>query len=199
MKNVIYKLTSPSNKSYIGLTTNYKRRMKKHSKAIGNCKLQCAIRKYGWDNFKKEILEEVEDPKLLPKLEKFYIKFYHTFDSGYNMTLGGDGLIGYKFTKKQKIKLSRIAQHRTKEHRKKIAEAQKGHICSEETKRKISESHIGKIFTQEHKRNMSIAHIGKQHLKKTKTKISNSLKGRVPWNKGKKKMFIIKKGVINEC
>jgi len=66
-------LTSPSGKQYIGLTTNFKKRMRNHLRSNSNTKIYHAINKYGFDNFKKEVLIEVADPNLLPQLEIFYI------------------------------------------------------------------------------------------------------------------------------
>lgn len=50
-----------------------------------------AIRKYGSDNFKYVVLEEVVEPKFLNHKEREYIKLHGTYKNGYNMTKGGDG------------------------------------------------------------------------------------------------------------
>ena len=55
MTYLIYKATSPSGRMYIGLTNNFKRRMKEHRNSpwpIGH-----ALRKYGQHNFKFEFEE----------------------------------------------------------------------------------------------------------------------------------------------
>lgn len=52
MKYVLYKATSPSGRTYIGITNNFKRRMKEHGSSqwpFGH-----AIRKYGRQNFQYE-------------------------------------------------------------------------------------------------------------------------------------------------
>ena len=58
-KATIYKLISPSKKCYIGQTVNLKRRLQNY--ACLNCKKQFqlynAIKKYGFNNFKLEIIE----------------------------------------------------------------------------------------------------------------------------------------------
>lgn len=56
---VVYKHTSPSNKSYIGITSNYKLRCNQHKSKNSRCRLfSRAIQKHGWDNFTHEILED---------------------------------------------------------------------------------------------------------------------------------------------
>jgi len=55
MKGIIYKITSPNGKSYIGQTIQtFNQRMKGHRKANSNCiLLKKAIIKYGWDYGKR--------------------------------------------------------------------------------------------------------------------------------------------------
>ena len=91
-------ITSPSKKSYIGLTceTNIDDRWEGHLKSSSHCTLlKRAINKYGWDNLKKKILIEFKyeiNDKLLPEYEKRFIKVYNTLaPNGYNCTDGGEG------------------------------------------------------------------------------------------------------------
>lgn len=84
----IYKLTSPNRKSYIGLTKHsVDQRLSRHLQAntyIGN-----ALRKYGRENFKIEILvDNIETGIEAYDIEGFYIQWYGTFSNGYNQTLG---------------------------------------------------------------------------------------------------------------
>lgn len=72
----------------------------------------------GIENFEIEILCKVaklecisEFKKLLDKLEIFFIKYYDTYNNGYNSTHGGEGSLG------------RITKEETK---RKIGEANKG-------------------------------------------------------------------------
>lgn len=50
-----------------------------------------AIRKYGADNIVSELLCEVSSKQEATRKERYYIKKFNTFESGYNMTRGGDG------------------------------------------------------------------------------------------------------------
>ena len=95
---VIYKITSPKGKVYIGRANDFNRRMIEH-KSTSTKKysskyqyaLYRAIRKYGWDNFTKEILIETDDEQLLKKLEEEFILAYDAVKRGYNNTYGSDG------------------------------------------------------------------------------------------------------------
>jgi group I intron endonuclease len=90
----IYKLTSPNGKVYIGRTNDFNRRMAEHK----NCALTDnlpntlykAIRKYGWDNFQKEIICEIE-PHHSSKLEEELILAHNSVKGGYNDTYNGAG------------------------------------------------------------------------------------------------------------
>ena len=90
---VIYKITSPSNKVYIGRTCNFEKRMKEHKVDSGlgsHYSIHQAIRKYGWDNMTREIICEVSH-KQAPIVETEFIKAYDSYNSGYNDTPDGFG------------------------------------------------------------------------------------------------------------
>ena len=88
---MIYLVTNEINgKQYIGFTNKtLNERRKNHIKSSKNGKTHFynALNKYGIDNFKWEIIDE----NGMYDMEKYYIKKYNTFKSGYNMTLGGSG------------------------------------------------------------------------------------------------------------
>lgn len=91
-KKFIYKITNlVNNKSYIGQTTNWKRRFQEHrNKGYGqeeNKVLYRAFDKYGINNFTFEVIEECEDYN---EREKYWIKYFDSFQNGYNMTEGGE-------------------------------------------------------------------------------------------------------------
>ena len=104
----IYKVTNNINgKSYIGQTTlPIEIRFKQHlvdSKREQKCSRPFyeAINKYGSDNFKLSLIEEV-DNSLLNEREKFWIQHDKTYVgfpncNGYNATLGGDSTITYDY------------------------------------------------------------------------------------------------------
>lgn len=78
-----------------------------------------AIRKYTWENFDKiivfqtDVYDKTDENKeilnnIVNKKEKEFIKQFNTDNHqfGYNLTKGGDGIVGYKFTEETKKKMS---------------------------------------------------------------------------------------------
>lgn len=89
----IYKYTSPSGKSYIGQTIrSLYERSGKDGINYQNCSVfYKAIEKYGFSNFKVEILAELPVEQL-EEAEQFYILEYNTLlPNGYNYYPGGCG------------------------------------------------------------------------------------------------------------
>jgi group I intron endonuclease len=88
---VIYKITSPSGRVYIGQTKNFINRIRSYKNL--SCKTQPklynSLLKYGFDNHIIEIIDESETD--LDKLEIFYINKFNSFYEGLNCTIGGDG------------------------------------------------------------------------------------------------------------
>lgn len=150
---VIYKYTSPSNKVYIGQTTNERVRKGKHrydSKKINNYFYK-AVRKHGWENFKYEVIikfrqtADIEKLKrVLNKLETRYIKLYKSNDKnfGYNSNMGGDNPIGYKHTEEmiEYIRQTSIDRMKSPEMRELARQGalNKTHTVSPETKEILS-------------------------------------------------------------
>ena len=98
---VIYKVTNLINKKiYIGQTIDIVQRKRNHKSDSYNINsqgynyaLHKAIRKYGWNNFYWEILEEIsnDDPSIMNEREIYYITLYKSYKKGYNETFGGGG------------------------------------------------------------------------------------------------------------
>lgn len=90
----VYMHTSPSGKRYIGITKkNPNRRFNNGNGYKQNTIFWKAIKKYGWENIKHEILETNLTHDEACEREQFYISKYDTTNSlfGYNVTFGGDG------------------------------------------------------------------------------------------------------------
>ena len=124
---IIYKLTSPSNKIYIGQTIKtIEKRFREHLEdATRIYKNHCivlnkSLRKYGGFHFKLEILEECLDEELNEKEIEYILKYDTQTPKGMNIKLGGSSGKHHEDTKKR------------------IANSLKGRIVSSETKTKLS-------------------------------------------------------------
>lgn len=115
MKNnwLVYKHTSPSGKVYIGITC---RKVYKRWGAGSGYKTQIlfyrAILKYGWENIKHEILFSNLTKNEADSIEISLIKYYKKLGISYNITNGGEGITGYKFSEesRKKMRLSHLGQ-----------------------------------------------------------------------------------------
>ena len=102
---VIYKLSFPNGKNYIGRTKNsFEQRLREHKSRVGKVQhpLFYAFAKYGWDNVTKEVIEEVSTHEQAVIRELYYIEKYDTLVNGYNLTInteiGGDNWEGRRDT-----------------------------------------------------------------------------------------------------
>lgn len=87
----IYKITNLiNNKIYIGQSTNIQKRWEDHKfySSKYQTAIQQAFKKYGISNFSFEVLEECPKEKL-DEREIYWIKFYDSYNNGYNLTKGG--------------------------------------------------------------------------------------------------------------
>ena len=110
---VIYKATNIKNgKCYIGVDSNWPHRKSAHKCAVkrgSDLLFHKAIRKYGWDSFKWELLEESDNiDYLLNERETHHIAKHNSYylNNGYNMTFGGEATLGWKPSDETKIKIS---------------------------------------------------------------------------------------------
>lgn len=103
-----------------------------------------AKKKYGKENFKREILEFFDDQKTAFENQEKYIKKYNTLTpNGYNISPTGGTRFNGIHSKKSKEKIS-ISQFNMPEERKeRMAKTHQGMKHSEKTKNKQSTSHIG--------------------------------------------------------
>jgi|ADurb_Leu_03_Slu_FD_contig_31_523001_length_2546_multi_4_in_0_out_0_2 group I intron endonuclease len=155
---IIYKTTNLINgKIYIGQDSH------NNKKYIGSgIYLLNAIKKYGKENFIKEILCECFSKEELDEREKYYIKFYNSkIPSGYNISNGGEASWNIGLTKEVDGRL----------------------FHSLETRKKISESRMGdknwskRPEMREFHRNQMLQNNPMNNLENRK-KISGKLKGK---------------------
>lgn len=116
----LYTHISPSNKAYIGITKDYKKRWRnngvgyltkdkngKYSQPL----FANAINKYGWNNFKHYIIMDNLTKEQAFHYEKMFIKMYQTNDNkyGYNLSIGGEAIfLGRHHTQETKNLISKI-------------------------------------------------------------------------------------------
>jgi len=108
----IYKITSPSNKVYIGLSKDIEARWRGYSikkkTAPQQPKLYYSFKKYGVKNHKFEVLEECKFEDL-SKREIYYIEKYNSVNEGLNVSSGGYNFwevnVGKKHTKETIAKM----------------------------------------------------------------------------------------------
>ena len=156
-------------KMYVGITSiDPIKRWGKNGICYKTQNFWSAIEKYGWDNFKHIILYQNFTEEQAKYKEKLLIKLFHTYindekSNGYNLTLGGDGTVGYFPSEKTKQKLReshlgqkawnkglkyknpRFSKHlyerwENEEYRRKMSESHLGNKQSEQTKMKISKN-----------------------------------------------------------
>jgi group I intron endonuclease len=184
MKMYIYKTTNLLNgKIYIGQHID---KSKKIDNYLGSGTiLQLAIKKYGENNFRKEILEYCEYSDKLNSREVFWISEYKStnLDIGYNLTDGGDK---YLMTDEIKNKISNTIKERgtskgknnpmygvefTDERKEKYIKTRKENYHNHKYKTKEYRDKISKITTGENNPNYN-----NKWSKDKKEKISKYLK-----------------------
>ncbi len=101
---VIYRITNPTNgKTYIGKTASsaeyrwkiHVRTARSNGSRVSQQAIHRAIRKYGAESFVVETLYHAKTEEELSKMETFFIILHqsHRSENGYNLTLGGDGVV----------------------------------------------------------------------------------------------------------
>lgn len=165
----IYKFVFPNGKIYIGKSINIKNRWSSHKNIYNNSLVSRAIKKYGWENIQKEIIVQfLVTPDInkkdlnneLLRLEIKYIALYRSNDLkiGYNLTIGGEGVTGYKCTDEHKLNLRK--SHLGKKYAPK----------TEETRRKLSEANKGKRPSNKCLEASRKANLGSKQSEETKLK-----------------------------
>lgn len=203
---IIYKLTSPSGKVYIGqskydLETRWQQHLWARQSSVKTTKLKHAFNKYDPETWTKEILFEC-DQETASFHEMEQIEKHDSFRNGYNMTLGGEGLNGADFSEEHRNGIAKAkkswwdspagqARKRFLSEQLKInnpgADASRGKPawnsgkktkpCTNETKRLISDKLKGRIVSEESRRKMSASQKGKKRTQAHKDALRNARLG----------------------
>ena len=168
---LIYKVTSPNSKVYIGQTCQkLKARWASHVCQKGCIKLHNAINKYGKNNFKLEVLTVAHTQEVADYCERYFIVRYDSIKSGYNIKDGG---ANGKPSAEARLKMSISGKKKklSEEHKRKIGLASKG--------RKYGPRKCGPV-SAETGRKISIALTGIKRSAETRKKQSESKMGIAP-------------------
>jgi group I intron endonuclease len=174
--HVIYMITSPSGKSYIGLTKDYEKRMQYHQRPSSGCILiKNAIDKYGWDNLTKEILHENLTLDEANKLEEVEILERNTLSpDGYNLRTGGDSRIVSEETKERQ-RIAQTGMKHTPERSAKKSAYMTGRKRPDWVVEKVAAANRGKKHSPEHVEKMAASRRGikqsPEHIEKRASKI----------------------------
>jgi group I intron endonuclease len=110
LARVIYKITNLiTGRMYIGQTLDFDQRTRNHKKfSTKELYIDKSINFHGKENFSFESICDCRNLEQANKMEKFFIKFYNTFEGdGYNLTEGGKG---HSFSRAKKLNLSHACQ-----------------------------------------------------------------------------------------
>ena len=154
----VYCHTTPSNRKYVGISSDPEKRWSNGKGYFYNYLFDRAIKKYGWDNIKHEVLYEDLTLEEAKSIERKLISDWDLTnpDCGLNLREGGDGNFSESVLKK-------------------MSEAQKGNknsegrILSAETKQKISNSL--KEYYSTHEGTMKGKHLPADAVEKLKNRV----------------------------
>lgn len=161
----IYKVTSPSNRVYIGQSVNIERRLKRYKslsiKTKKQTKLWRSLIKHGCENHIYEILEVCKEDELNER-ERYWQEFYDSVDNGlnchYTKTKDKSGKVSLETLKRmseaQLGNKNWLGKKHTKEAKEKIRKAATGRKYSEEVNkskgRKGSTPPLKGVFGEKH-------------------------------------------------
>lgn len=147
----IYKIISPTNKIYIGQSTNIEQRWKWYNKLYckNQTKLYYSLKKHGPQNHVFDIIEECDESKLIER-ETYWKKYYKVLElSSLCCRIDGKGGKNSKTTNKLISKSNKGVSRN------------KGRIQSEEERKLRSQIKLGYIPSSSHIENMRKSMLGK--------------------------------------
>jgi group I intron endonuclease len=155
---IIYCLTSPSGKRYIGQTKrSLNKRISEHAKCSGSCiLLENAIKKYGIQSFLIECIFDNLKDELLDEYEVKCVEIFDTLEpAGYNIRVGGGSGSTHSVESKQRMRESKLG---SKNHNFGKPRSESCKLAISNAKSGENHHFFGKEFTYEHKLNLSKSH-----------------------------------------
>lgn len=170
----IYKITSPSNKVYIGQSVNVKKRWCSYDERTAGPHLIRSFNKYGFDNHIFEVIEECSIEHLNER-ETYWKqceldKVNSDFSKVLFCDLHDNGAGPRSEQTKIRIGKANKGKKRTEECKQKISNFQKGRPKPEGYGEKVSKALKGKIRSDETKQRLSDAKKGIPNLKNRRPK-----------------------------
>lgn len=182
MYTVYVHINKINNKKYVGITsTDVHTRWKNGYGYSEKLPIGRAFRKYGWDSFEHFIVLVGVSEQIAKDVEKYLIQQWNTQDDryGYNITAGGDGVIGWHPSEETKRKISEKSQGRFGEKNPNY-----NHKWTEDMKNRARIQHLKENLSQETLKKYSDAaklrvgnknsFYGKKHSDETKRRISEA-------------------------
>lgn len=174
LMGIIYCLTFPNNKKYIGQTKQgLKTRLKQHIKQNYCTAVHNAIKKY--NEYRCDILLEIDNNQLDYHEEKLICEYNTLVPNGYNIRKGGK-TSGFCEETKKNMSESHKGKKHSNDTKKLISISLSGRTLSDETKIKISTTKKNTVLPEESKKRMN--RIGMKHNEETKIKLSEYNKGK---------------------
>ena len=149
-------------KGYVGITSHkLSGRIQAHYRSAergGRGALAKAIRKYGRAAFTVTQLAEATSWDELVQMEQAAIATYNTFavtGHGYNLTLGGEGILGFKRPEMAEAqrgeKNNRYGKGMEASLKQKLIAFHTGRVKSAEEREKLRAANVGKTLSEAHK------------------------------------------------
>lgn len=160
-EHAIYVITNLANgKKYVGQSTRPDRRWQRHLLKGSTCvALKRALKKYGKDSFKFTVMAVGFSKSEADGAERHLISALGTLgDGGYNLTGGGEGCLGQKFSDdtRRRMSIAKTGRNHSQEHKDKIAAGTR-RAWADPTKRKNAIAGLERAWANPDKRILMLA------------------------------------------
>jgi len=174
---IVYALTSPTGKIYIGQTIQgLDKRWRQHvkyAKAGRRSKLYTSMRKYDPKLWSVEVLAECSSVAEMNIMEILAIQMFGDL----NLDAGGRGGGPRSPETIDRLREAATGRKASDGTRARMSASASGKSRSDEHQARLTASMTGYKHTEEAKRNMSEAHVGNKHTEESKRKIGEASKG----------------------